>query len=69
MAEEGEVTTFKRICVRDFKVTAGDGGRFKVERGKEYITSDENDRGDVVVFANYWMPVPASFFAGELRFT
>ena len=61
--------TFKRICIRDFEITAEDGGRFEVRPGKEYITSPANEHGDVVVFSNYWVPVPVFFFAGERRFT
>ena len=60
--------TFKRICIKDWNVTADNGDFFKVERGKEYITSDV-DEGKVVVFSNFWVPVPVDVFAGEIKFT
>ena len=62
------MTTFKRICVKAWETTDSNGGRFKVERGREYITSAVED-GHIVVFSTFWVPVPASIFAGEERFT
>ena len=72
------MTTFKRICIHDWEVTAENGDHFKVERGREYITSavnespsigPKNEEGCVVVFDSFWVPVPANIFAGERRFT
>jgi len=63
------VTTFQRICIQDWEVTAENGDHFKVNRGKEYITSAVNKDGQVVVFGGFWVPVPVSVFAGERRFT
>ena len=60
--------TFNRICVQDWEVTAENGDHFKVERGKEYITSAVEE-GRVIVFGSFWVPVPVSVFAGEMRFT
>jgi hypothetical protein len=60
--------TFHRICIQDHTVTDQEGTSFTVERGKEYLTSAE-DKGSVVVFSRYWVPVPATIFAGEKEFT
>ena len=35
--------TFNRICIEDFEVKDESGQIFKVERGKEYLTSAIND--------------------------
>jgi hypothetical protein len=59
------VTTFKRICIKDFVV----GNDFKIERAKEYITSAVDEYGLVTVFSRFWVSVPVSVFAGEIRFT
>jgi hypothetical protein len=63
------MTTFERICIKDWEVTAENGDHFKVERGKEYLTGPENEGGEVVVFSSFWIPVPVTVFAGERRFT
>jgi hypothetical protein len=47
------MTTFKRICIRDFAVTAQNGDHFEVRRGREYLTSKEKD-GKVTVFTIFW---------------
>ena len=60
--------TYKRICVKTWNIEAQNGDYFKVERGKEYTTSEEKD-GHVVVFSNFWVPVPVECFAGEQVFT
>lgn len=59
--------TFKRICIKDYYV--GEGVlKLKLERGKEYITSDIHDN-EVVVFTNVWGKAPVDVFAGEIVFT
>jgi len=69
--------TFKRICLQDYEVV-GRNGTFKIERGKEYLTSDINitpdieakpARDHVIVFSNFWVLVPVSMFGGEIKFT
>jgi hypothetical protein len=63
------MTTFKRIAINDWEVTAENGNHFKVVRGQEYITGPKNEDGHVIVFSSFWVPVPVSVFAGERRFT
>ena len=60
--------TFKRICIKDWEITAQNGDHFSVARGEEYITSPVRE-GSVVVFGRYWVPVPVEHFAGEQQFT
>jgi hypothetical protein len=67
--KERELITYKRICIRDWKIEFEDGKSFQLERGKEYITSDTDDHGYITVFASFWVVVPANLFAGELKFT
>ncbi len=60
--------TFQRICIKDYTLTAQNGDCLQLKRGKEYITSPEQD-GQVRVFSSYWAWVPADIFAGEQVFT
>lgn len=61
--------TFKRICCKDFEVTAENGDHFEVRTGREYITSDVDDDCNVIIFSNFWVPVPLSHFTGSVVFT
>ncbi len=70
--------TFNRICIKDWEIIADNGDTFKVERGKEYLTSavdrapsigPEPGKGCVIVFSNFWVPVPVDVFSGEIEFT
>lgn len=67
-SEGNVVKTYKRVCVKTWNIEAQNGDYFEVERGKEYTTSEEKD-GHVVVFSNFWVPVPVECFAGEQVFT
>ena len=59
--------TLQRICIKDFKLQASNG-TLELNRGKEYITSEE-ENGEVTVFSTYWAKVPVNIFAGEVQFT
>lgn len=59
--------TFYRLCIETRTVADGDR-TFTVERGREYITSDEKD-GKVTVFSTYWVQMPVSLFHGAEVFT
>lgn len=70
--------TFNRICIKDYEIIAENGDRFAVKRGQEYLTSAVNDApaigpkaeaNHVIVFGDFWVPVPIEVFAGELEFT
>ena len=61
--------TLHRICIKDWEVTAENGDYFKVFRGKEYLTTPTNKAGNVVVLSTFWVPIPATHFAGEQVFT
>jgi len=63
-----KLRTFKRICIKTSTVTAKNGESCTIERGKEYLTSDEKS-GKVTVFTNYWVPFSVELFAGEEKFT
>lgn len=62
------MTTFKRICIKDYVIADKIGQTMSVERGKEYLTSSEED-GKVMVFGPFWVWFPADLFAGEQQFT
>jgi len=62
------MTTFKRICIKDFEITAKNGDYFEIKRGSEYLTSDI-ENGEVIVLDKFWVPVSVEYFAGEIRFT
>ena len=56
--------TYSRICLKDYTVEAQNGDKLELKRGKEYTTSEENN-DKVVVFSNFWVPVPVNIFGGE----
>ena len=60
--------TFNRICIEDLTIRDNTGQCFEIKRGKEYLTSAEED-GKVTVFTNFWVKVPITHFAGEKEFT
>jgi len=60
--------TYKRICIKDFEITAKNGDHFKCNRGNEYTTSQDRG-GFVTVMSNFWVDVPIDHFAGEIIFT
>lgn len=63
------MTTFYRICIRDYAVTDAAGHVAMVTRGQEYLTSDVQPGGTVTVFSSFWWPCPVQYFAGEEKFT
>lgn len=60
--------TFNRICIKSHTISDKTGNSMTVERGKEYLTSEEMD-GAVLVFGSYWVWFPSHLFSGELVFT
>ena len=60
--------TFNRICIKDWSIEAENGDRQECKRGKEYLTSAEQD-GVVVVFSGFWVSAPVGIFGGEQEFT
>lgn len=60
--------TYQRICIKDYAVTAQNGDRFEIKRGKEYTTSS-SESGEVTVLSNFWVKVPTRYFAGSVLFT
>lgn len=61
--------TFQRICIKDMKFNDLLNQEFKIERGREYITSEADENGFVTVFSTYWVNIPVELFAGEKIFT
>lgn len=60
--------TYKRICIEDY-IVEDEAVSFTLKRGKEYITTPE-DNGTVTVFTNYWLrDIPAKIFVAEKVFT
>jgi len=62
------VETFNRICIQDFSIKDKRGEVLILKRGEEYLTSTEEE-GKVTVFTQFWVKVPSSIFAGEIKFT
>lgn len=60
--------TFDRICTKDFSITDEHNQTLNLKRGKEYLTSEE-ENNKVMVFTRFWVEVPADIFAGEIQFT
>ena len=52
----------KQLCIKSFEITAENGDYWKARQGKNYTTSLPDDRDNVLVFSNYWVPVPKEHF-------
>jgi len=62
--------TYYRFCIKDHSIMVPGGEQMvKLEKGKEYLTSESNELGNVIVFSQYWFDAPVSLFAGKVRFT
>lgn len=55
--------TLKRKCIKDWEITAGNGDRFEIKKGMEYITSKDREEGTCMVFGGFWVKVPLCNFA------
>jgi len=58
---------FKGLCLRDYTLEAKNGDKLELQRGKDYTISKpeiKDGKWMVVVFANFWVPVPADLFGG-----
>ncbi len=55
----------KRLCIKDWEITAQNGDHFSVEAGKVYTTSGASKEGRVMVFGRYWVRVPSECFTTE----
>ena len=62
------MTTFNRVCIKDFCIEGASGPEVELKRGHEYLTSKERNK-KVVVFSTYWVEVPVELFAGDVQFT
>jgi hypothetical protein len=63
------MTTFKRICIKDWSIEDSEGNRQEFKRGHEYTTSKENEDGTITGFGNNWVRTPPEIWAGAVRFT
>ena len=63
------MTTYKRVCIRDYLLVDSSGQVASVTRGTEYLTSDVHIDGRVTVFGTFWWRCPVDHFAGEVQFT
>ncbi len=61
--------TYNRICIKSHTVTARNGDSQSIVRGREYLTSDIDENGEVTVFSSFWVPFNVELFAGEEVFT
>lgn len=60
--------TYNRICLQDINLSVSDVQPFpKLERGKEYTTSEVDENGCLTVFAGCWirMEYDPTIFGGE----
>ena len=62
------MTTFKRICIKNYQISDDDDNVLTLIQGQEYLTSADKG-GEVCVFTRYWVYVPADIFAGAEQFT
>ncbi len=57
------VAIAKMLCIKNYEITAQNGDYFKAEQGEVYTTSfPDEDRDTVVVFSNFWVPIPKDHF-------
>jgi hypothetical protein len=63
-------STFERVVVKDYEVTAENGDHFKLKFGDTVLTSEPLEKNEVLVFGRkFWVRVPMIHFAGERQFT
>ena len=76
--KESIMKVYRRICIRDYSVSDEEGNTATVKKGKEYLTSEVGDapcigpspvKGHVIVFSDFWFPVPIHIFRERLEFT
>jgi len=60
--------TFNRICLRDYFVDNGTAHSLNLKKGREYLTSSE-ENGKVMVFTTYWAWIPTEIFSEGIEFT
>lgn len=57
------VDIVKQLCIKSYEITSQGGDYFKAQQGKEYATTlPSDDKETVMVFSNYWVPVPKEHF-------
>ena len=56
------VDTVKQLCIRSWKVTAGNSDHWEAKQGEIYTTTVPDEKPFVTVFSNYWVQVPVEFF-------
>lgn len=60
--------TFNRVCIKTHSISDQKGNSLTIEKGKQYLTSEEKNK-EVMVFSKYWVWLPVELFAGEEIFT
>lgn len=55
------VDIVSQLCIKSYEVTAKNGDHWKAQQGRVYTTSIP-ENGDVMVFSNYWVRIPADHF-------
>lgn len=63
------MTTWNRICIKEYTIKAENGDELQLKRGREYLTSPATGSGNVWVFSTFWVQAPVDIFAGEQKFT
>ena len=57
------VAIVEQLCIKSFEITAENGDHWKAEQGKTYTTTvPEDGRATVIVFSQFWVPVPKDRF-------
>jgi hypothetical protein len=62
------MTIYKRICLKDLQVTDYKGNTYKIKRGNEYMTSEEENE-KIFIYGQCWTYAPGKNFAIEERIT
>lgn len=57
------VDIVEQLCIKSYELRAQNGDCFIAEQGRKYTTTiPADDKDTVIVFSNYWVPVPKEHF-------
>lgn len=57
------VDTVRQLCIESIEIVDSEGTRFKIEQGKDYLTTiPEYHDDNIILFSRYWVSVPKKNF-------
>ena len=56
------VAIVEQLCIKSYEVKAKNGDCWTAQQGKIYTTSVPTEDAEIIVFSNFWVPVPKDHF-------